>query len=217
MPASAHEQPPRLNGADRSWQDNPYRNFLDNRVVDGEIIVLQPRRLAARLVAQRIAEERGEQLGDLVGYQTRYDRQVSDRTRIRFLTEGLFLRRLQGDPDLRGVGAVLLDEFHERSVAADLSLGLVRQLQETRRPELRLASMSATLEDALSDWLTAPRSVPKDAAAIRSTCATDLQMRIPHLGNRLRMRSQALESEAEGDILRHSCQGRMRYVAPFSV
>ena len=80
--------------------------LFDNRVVDGEIIVLQPRRLAARLVAQRIAEERGEQLGDLVGYQTRYDRQVSERTRIRFLTEGLFLRRLQGDPDLRGVGAV---------------------------------------------------------------------------------------------------------------
>ena len=99
--------------------------------------------------ASRARRHRGR-LGDLVGYQTRYDRQVSDRTRIRFLTEGLFLRRLQGDPDLRGVGAVLLDEFHERSVAADLSLGLVRQLQETCRPELRLVPMSATLDAALA-------------------------------------------------------------------
>ena len=185
MSASAHEQPPRSNGADRFWQDNPVPQILfDNRVVDGEIIVLQPRRLAARLAAQRIAEERGEQLGDLVGYQTRYDRQVSDRTRIRFLTEGLFLRRLQGDPDLRGVGAVLLDEFHERSVAADLGLGLVRQLQETRRPELRLAPCPPrSTRTPCRIGSTAPRSVPKDAP-IRSTCATDLQMRIPHLGNR---------------------------------
>ena len=128
--------------------------LFDNRVVEGEIIVLQPRRLAARLVARRIAEERGEPLGELVGYQTRYDRQVSNRTRIRFLTEGLFLRRLQADPKLSGVGAVLLDEFHERSVAADLSLGLIRRLQETSRPELRLMPMSATLDaNALSDWL----------------------------------------------------------------
>ena len=176
--------------------------LFDNRVVDGEIIVLQPRRLAARLVAQRIAEERGERLGDLVGYQTRYDRQVSDRTRIRFLTEGLFLRRLQGDPDLRGVGAVLLDEFHERSVAADLSLGLVRQLQETRRPELRLVPMSATLDaDALSNWLDCPalsaegraypvdmRYRPADTHTAPWQSATDAL-------------AELLQSEAEGDIL----------------
>ncbi len=131
--------------------------LFDSQVVDGELIVLQPRRLAARLVARRIAEERGQPLGGLVGYQTRYDSQVSAETRIRFLTEGLFLRRLQSDPQLRGIGAVLLDEFHERSLAADLCLGLVRRLQETSRPDLRLIPMSATLDaTTLAQWLDCP-------------------------------------------------------------
>lgn len=176
--------------------------LFDNRVVDGEIIVLQPRRLAARLVARRIAEERGEKLGELVGYQTRYDRQVSNRTRIRFLTEGLFLRRLQTDPKLSGVGAVLLDEFHERSVAADLSLGLIRQLQETCRPELRLVPMSATLDaNALSNWLDCPminaqgRAYPVDMRyrSIEANTAP-WQAATDALGD-------LLQSEVEGDVL----------------
>lgn len=116
------------------------------QVVTGDIVVLQPRRLATRLVAGRVADEMGCRLGELVGYQTRHERRVGDGTRIRFLTEGLFLRQLLADRELRGVGAVVLDEFHERSIDADLALGLVRQLQEGARPDLRLLVMSATLD-----------------------------------------------------------------------
>ncbi len=125
--------------------------------VAGRILVLQPRRLAARVVAQRVADELGCRVGDLVGYQTRHDRQVTAATRILFLTEGLFLRQLQANPTLDGVGAVLLDEFHERSLAADLALGLCRRLRAGCRPDLRLVVMSATLEaDVVADFLSCP-------------------------------------------------------------
>ncbi|MBM3277941.1 MAG: ATP-dependent helicase HrpB [Candidatus Handelsmanbacteria bacterium] len=125
--------------------------------VDGQILVLQPRRLAARWVASRVAEELGTELGEEVGYQTRFERRIGSRTRIRFLTEGIFLRLIQNEPALRGVGAVVLDEFHERSLALDLALALTRRLQQTRRPELRLMVMSATLETrAVAGYLGCP-------------------------------------------------------------
>jgi len=125
--------------------------------IDGRILVLQPRRLAARLVAQRVAAELGSQVGDVVGFQTRHERHVSSATRILFLTEGLFLRQLLADPQLRGVGAVILDEFHERSVAADLSLGLCRELRAGSRPDLRLIVMSATLDAGdIAEYLSCP-------------------------------------------------------------
>ena len=98
------------------------------------IAILQPRRLATRLVAQRVADELEVELGGLVGYQTRHDSKVSANTRIRFLTEGLFLRLLQSDPKLDEFNIVVLDEFHERSVNADVTLGLIRRLQETAVP-----------------------------------------------------------------------------------
>src|SRR5262245_31359336 len=103
-----------------------------------EIIVLQPRRLATRVAAMRVAEERGEKVGQTVGYQIRFEDVSGPKTRIRFLTEGLLTRRLVSDPELKGVGAVLLDEFHERHVASDLALALLRRLQLTKRPELKL-------------------------------------------------------------------------------
>lgn len=112
----------------------------------GRIVVLQPRRLATRMVATRVASELGATLGDRVGYQTRHDSQISDRTELAFLTEGLFLRQMLGDPALKGISAVLLDEFHERSVDADLILGVVSRLQRGTRPDLRLLVMSATLD-----------------------------------------------------------------------
>ncbi|HEX2970848.1 MAG TPA: ATP-dependent helicase HrpB [Tepidisphaeraceae bacterium] len=125
--------------------------------IKGQILVLQPRRLAARLVARRVAEEMGCPLGDLVGYQTRHDSRVSPQTAIRFLTEGLFLRQMQSNPTLEGVGAVILDEFHERNVASDVALALIRVLQEHSRPDLRLVVMSATLDTKLiSDYLNCP-------------------------------------------------------------
>lgn len=114
--------------------------------IEGQILVLQPRRLAARMVATRVAEEAGDPLGGLVGYHTRHDRRAGRNTRILFLTEGLFLRRLLADPQLSGVGAVVLDEFHERSLDADLSLALCRRLRGSTRPDLRLVVMSATLD-----------------------------------------------------------------------
>ncbi|MFH1569981.1 MAG: helicase-related protein, partial [Gemmatimonadota bacterium] len=133
--------------------------------VDGQILVLEPRRLATRLVAARVAAEMGCAPGQLVGYQTRHERCVSAATRIRFLTEGLFLRQLLSDPELHGVGAVLLDEFHERSVDADLALGFLRRLQAGRRPDLRLVVMSATLDAAA---VAAALQCPALAAAGRA-------------------------------------------------
>ncbi|MBW2454218.1 MAG: ATP-dependent helicase HrpB [Deltaproteobacteria bacterium] len=113
---------------------------------DGQIVVLEPRRLAARLAAARVADELGEPLGETVGYQVRFDRRLSDRTRLRFVTEGVLTRQLCGDPELTGVAVVVLDELHERHVHTDLALVLVERLRRTSRPELRLVVMSATLD-----------------------------------------------------------------------
>ena len=115
-------------------------------VVDGTVVVLQPRRVAARMAAQRIAQERGGRVGGEVGYRTRFERKVSSETRIEFVTEGLLLRRLQADPFLEGVGAVVLDELHERSLDIDLALALLREVQQEARDDLRLVVMSATLD-----------------------------------------------------------------------
>jgi ATP-dependent helicase HrpB len=125
------------------------RALLDaGLLTDGELIVLEPRRLAARLAAKRVAEELGEQPGATVGYQVRFEDVSSARTRIRFMTEGVLTRRLVSNPNLSGVAAVLLDEFHERHLQGDVGLALVRRLRRTTRPDLRLALMSATLEAA---------------------------------------------------------------------
>lgn len=110
------------------------------------ILILEPRRLAARGAAARMAALLGEAVGETVGYQIRFDRQVSARTRIEVLTEGILTRRLQGDPALEGVGLVIFDEFHERSLVADLALALCLDSQRSLRPELRLLVMSATLD-----------------------------------------------------------------------
>ncbi|HKD38160.1 MAG TPA: DEAD/DEAH box helicase, partial [Pirellulales bacterium] len=113
---------------------------------DGEVLALEPRRLAARMAARRVAEERGEKLGETVGYQVRFEEVAGPRTRLRFLTEGVLTRRLLSDPQLKNVGVVALDEFHERHLQADLALALLRRLQKTERPDLKLVVMSATLD-----------------------------------------------------------------------
>jgi ATP-dependent helicase HrpB len=114
--------------------------------VEGKIVVLEPRRLAARLAARRIAEESGERVGETVGYEVRFERVVSPATRIELVTEGILTRRLVGDPELRGVGAVILDEFHERHLQGDVALALLANLRKTTRPDLVLIVMSATLD-----------------------------------------------------------------------
>jgi ATP-dependent helicase HrpB len=110
------------------------------------IVVLQPRRVAARTVAARVAWERGVRLGEEVGYQIRFDDQTSLGTRICFVTEGILLRWLQDDPCLADVAVILFDEFHERNLLSDVALALAKQMQTTTRPDLKIAVMSATLD-----------------------------------------------------------------------
>ncbi len=116
-------------------------------IVGGEVVVLEPRRIAARMAARRVAWETGEQVGQTVGYQVRFEEAVGPRTRLRFVTEGILTRRLLSDPDLKGVAAVVLDEFHERHLDSDLALALLKRLQQTRT-DLRIVVMSATLDAA---------------------------------------------------------------------
>lgn len=121
---------------------------------DGLVIVLQPRRLAARMLAARVASERGQKPGREVGYQIRLDNVSGPETRILFITEGILLRRMLGDPELRGVSAILFDEFHERHLHGDISLARILDLQESSRPDLRAIVMSATLDgDLLTRYL----------------------------------------------------------------
>ncbi len=148
--------------------------LLDAGAVSGEIVVLQPRRLAARLAAARVATERGGarggELGGEVGYEVRFDRRVGPATRIRFVTEGVLTRRLLADPELRGVGCVIIDEFHERHLDGDLALALVTRLRARRRergrpepgvPELSVLVMSATLDaEPVAAFLAGPPGAP---------------------------------------------------------
>jgi len=123
--------------------------LLDSGLVPkGEIIVLQPRRVAARSVARFMADMRGERVGETVGFQVRFEQEVSAKTRIRVVTEGILTARLQASPDLAGVAAVVLDEFHERSIHADLALALLKEVQDVLRDDLLVIVMSATLDAA---------------------------------------------------------------------
>jgi ATP-dependent helicase HrpB len=115
---------------------------------DKKILILEPRRLAARAAATRMAVTLGEQVGDTVGLRVRFGSRVTKRTRIEVVTEGIFTRLVIDDPSLEGVAAVLFDEFHERSLDADLGLALARDVQQALRPDLKLLVMSATLDGA---------------------------------------------------------------------
>ncbi|MBX3421223.1 MAG: ATP-dependent helicase HrpB [Pirellulaceae bacterium] len=119
--------------------------LLELTATPGCIALIQPRRIAARAAAARIAAERGGSLGKMVGYQVRFDSQCGPDTRLISMTPGILLRRLQSDPTLDRFSAIVLDEFHERSVEMDLLLGILRRLQVDLRPELRIVVMSATL------------------------------------------------------------------------
>ncbi|MGE3172942.1 MAG: ATP-dependent helicase HrpB [Planctomycetota bacterium] len=113
---------------------------------DGGVVVLEPRRLAARAAAARVADELGVEVGGLVGYQVRGDRRIGRSTRLSFVTEGVLVRRLVQDPFLDGTAVVVLDEFHERHLEGDLALAMLREVRDTVRPDLRLCVMSATLD-----------------------------------------------------------------------
>src|ERR1700733_4960197 len=117
-------------------------------VKDRRILVLEPRRLAARAAAERMAHMLGERVGETVGLRVRFGSKVSRKTRIEIITEGIFTRLVLDDPMLDGVAAVLFDEFHERSLDADLGLALARDAQQGLREDLRLLVMSATIDAA---------------------------------------------------------------------
>src|SRR3954449_4293307 len=114
----------------------------------GKILVLEPRRIAARAAADRMAKTLGERTGDTVGLRVRFGSKVSARTRIEVVTEGVFTRLILDDPELKGIAAVLFDEFHERSLDADLGLALARDVQQGLREDLKILVMSATIDGA---------------------------------------------------------------------
>ena len=124
---------------------------LLERIAEGKILMLEPRRIAARQVAERMASMLDQKVGQTVGYRVRFDTKVSAATRIEVITEGIMERLLVDDPTLDGVEAVIFDEFHERSLSSDLSLALTREIQSVLRPDLRILVMSATIDaDALT-------------------------------------------------------------------
>jgi ATP-dependent helicase HrpB len=153
------EAPP---GAGKTTQVPPA--LLDADWLGGrKIVMLEPRRVAARAAAGFMAKQRGEAVGDTIGYRIRFENKVSARTRIEVVTEGILTRMLQDDPELGGsgldgIGALLFDEFHERHLAGDLGLALALDVQASLRPDLRIVVMSATLDgERLAQWLDAPR------------------------------------------------------------
>jgi ATP-dependent helicase HrpB len=168
----------------------------------GKIILLEPRRLAARGAAARMAAMLGEEVGDTVGYRVRLDRKVGPKTRIEAVTTGLFLRQLQGDPSLPGVAAILFDEFHERSIESDMALAFALEAQAALRGDLRLLVMSATLDgESVAERLPGAkrlrsegRSFPVETVHLGDDAAARLEDRMASAIRR------AL-GEQEGDIL----------------
>jgi ATP-dependent helicase HrpB len=171
----------------------------------GDVLVLEPRRLAARMAARRVAEERGERLGETVGYQVRFEEVSSRATRLRFLTEGVLTRRLLADPRLEGVGCVVLDEFHERHLQADLALALLRRLQRNGRPDLLLVAMSATLDAApVARYLN-------DCPVLRSE-GRRFEVAVEHLA---RHDERPLEAQVESAVRRLVAEGLDGHVLVF--
>jgi len=122
--------------------------------IEGQIIIVQPRRLAARLLAQRVAQVLGKTIGHEVGYAVRFESKFNAKTKILFVTDGVLLRQIAKNPDLKGVGLIIFDESHERRVSSDVALGYCKDLQTGKRSDLKLLVMSATLaEDSLEEYL----------------------------------------------------------------
>ncbi len=177
--------------------------LLDEPWCTGQVLLLSPRRLAARAAAERIAELMGGAPGGIVGYATRMDSKQSAATRILVLTEGIFVRRIQDDPELGGISAVLFDEVHERSLDGDFGLALALDAQAALRPNLRIVPMSATLDGARFAALLDDAPVLESEGRIQP-----LELR--HIGRAAEKRIEdemagavrrALVEEAEGDLL----------------
>ncbi len=172
---------------------------------DGRIVVLQPRRIAARMLARRVAGELKVQLGEEVGYQVRFENHSGPSTLIKYETDGILLREMLGDPDLRRVSVIVFDEFHERHLYCDLMLGFALRLQATTRPDLKVVIMSATLDAAQLESSLSPchsirsegRAYPVDIRYLRSEArakAEPWDTAVREVGGLLRERD-------DGDIL----------------
>jgi ATP-dependent helicase HrpB len=176
--------------------------LLDAAWLAGQkIVMLEPRRIAARAAAQFMAQQLGEAVGQTVGYRIRFEAKVSAATRIEVVTEGILTRLIQHDPELAGIGAIVFDEFHERHLAGDLGAALALDVQATLRPELRLLLMSATLDgERVAAWLDAPRiSSPGRSFPVRLDYPpARTQETVEH--QLARVARQALE-ENDGDVL----------------
>ena len=166
-----------------------------------KILMLEPRRLAAKTIANRMADLLGEKVGESVGYRIRFENRVSNQTKIEVLTEGILTRMIHQDNGLEGVGLVIFDEFHERSIHADVAMALCRETQSILRPDLRILVMSATLElPELSKMLKSPivESLGRQYA-VEINYAGDSDMRLlPELASRVI--SKAIEKH-DGDVL----------------
>ena len=173
---------------------------------EGRIVVLEPRRLAARMAAARMASVAGERVGATFGYSVRGDRAVGASTRVEVVTEGLFVRRLQRDPSLEGVSAVLLDEFHERSLDSDLALALVLDVRASLRPDLRVVVMSATIDaDPIAAVLGAEDAPVPTVEAVAPIFPVETRYRHGSAHDRLEDRVATVVGEAlrsdTGDVL----------------
>ncbi|QHL85972.1 ATP-dependent helicase HrpB [Nibribacter ruber] len=176
--------------------------LLDEAWLQGQkIIMLEPRRLAARTIAERLAQLLGQEVGQTVGYRIRFENRTSEKTRLEVVTEGILTRMLHSDNALNGVGLVIFDEFHERSIHADVAMALAREAQSTQRPDLRILVMSATLNmPQLTRLLNAPavesqgRQYPID---VQYAGETDAQLLHEMTDRAIR---KALQ-EQQGDVL----------------
>src|SRR5262245_30226697 len=175
---------------------------LLDAIAGGDVVVLEPRRLAARAAAQRVAAELGSELGGVVGYQVRGDRRTSRATRLLFVTEGVLVRRLVQDPFLEGTAVVVLDEFHERHLEGDLALAMLREVRETVRPDLRLCVMSATLDLApLRAFLPGARELHADGRLFPVRVEHEPRRDDQDLEVRVRAAIERALAETAGDVL----------------
>jgi len=170
-------------------------------LADRKIVMLEPRRIAARAAAEFMATQRGESVGQTIGYRIRFESRASDATRIEVVTESILTRMLQDDPALPGVGAIVFDEFHERHLAGDLGTALALDVQAALRPDLRIVVMSATLEGSrIAEWLSAP-VLRSEGRAFHVRIEYPSARRGEDQFGQLRRAAQTAFEETDGDVL----------------
>jgi ATP-dependent helicase HrpB len=182
------------------------RMLVSHGADNGQIVVLQPRRIAARMLAARVAQEMGTRLGDEVGYQIRFEDRSTANTRIKYVTEGILLRHVLSNPSLDGIGTIIFDEFHERHIYGDVSLGRAVQIQRELRPDLQLIVMSATLDsDLLADYLAPCTTIESEGrmypVSVEYLEKTPDPQKVPIWDLAVRELERVLPQQPHGDVL----------------